>query len=104
MRCKAEFVFVEAGDVEDFRHVAMVKDRIGREVFGDLAEAGLQAGLASRPADTGLGVANNAGGAIDDTSLQQRTKGEVRGGGVAAWVGNQTRRRNSWRWQNSGSP
>ncbi len=88
---KLNSLLFQAGDVEHFRHVAMMEDRVRREVFGDLAEAGLQAGLASRAADAGLGVADNAGGAVDDAGFQQGTKGEVGGGGVAARVRNQAR-------------
>ena len=60
LRGEAELVFFEARDLQHFRHVAMVEDGVRREVFGDLAEAGFQAGLASGAADAGFGVADDA--------------------------------------------
>ena len=57
----------------------------------DFAEAGLQTRLASRAADAGLGIADNAGSAVDHTGLQEGTKREIGGRGIAARVRNQPR-------------
>src|ERR1022692_2865101 len=76
------------------RHVPeVVQDGVRRKVPGDLAEAGLEAGLASRAADTGFGVADDAGGAIDHAGLYQGTERQIGGGGVTARVGNEARGR-----------
>ena len=69
----------------------MIEDRIGREVFGHFAEAGLEAGLAARAADAGFGVADDAGCAVDDAGFEQRPDGQVGGRGIAAGVGDQAR-------------
>ena len=91
LRGEAELVLFEAGDLEHFGDVAVVEDGVRREVFGDFAEAGLEAGLASRAADAGFGVADDAGGAIDHAGFDQRAEGEIGGGGVAAGVGDEAR-------------
>ena len=91
LRGEAELALFEAGDLEHFGDVAMVQDGVRREVFGDLAEAGFEAGLASRAADAGFGVADDAGGAIDHAGFDERAEGEVGGGGVAAGVGDEAR-------------
>ena len=49
--------------------MAMLEDGIGRKVFRDLAEAGFQRWFSARSAHAGLGVAHNAGIAVDYTSL-----------------------------------
>ncbi len=69
----------------------MVQNRIRRKVFGDFAEAGLQAGLAPGAADARLGIADDPRRTVDDPGLQQRTEGEIRGGRVAARVRDQPR-------------
>ena len=61
LRGEAEFALFEAGGLQHFRHVAVVQDRVGGEVLGDFAEAGLEAGLAARAADARFGVADDAG-------------------------------------------
>ena len=86
LRGEAEFVFFEARDLQHFRHVAMVEDGVRREIFGDLAEARFQAGLASGAADAGFGVAHDAAGAIDYASLHKGADGQIGGGGVTAGI------------------
>src|ERR1035441_3979314 len=67
----------------------MVENGVRREVFGDLAEAGVEAGLAPRAADAGFSVADDATGAIDAASLYQGAESEIGGGGVTARVGDE---------------
>ena len=87
---EAEFVLFEAGSLENFWHMTVMENGIDREVVGDFTKAGVQRGLAAGAADAGLGVADNAAGAINDSGFDQRAKGQIGGRGVAAGVGDKT--------------
>lgn len=86
LRGEAELGLFKAGVHEDFRDVAVIEDGVRGEVFGDLAEAGLEAGFAAGAADTAFGVADDARGTVDDTGPGEGREGEAGSGGIAAWV------------------
>ncbi len=67
----------------------VIEHRIGGEVVGDLAKAGLQRGLAAGAAHAGLGVADDSGGSVGDAACDQGLDGEIRGRGVAARIRDQ---------------
>ena len=75
--------------------MAVIEHRIGGEVVGDFAKAGLEAGLAAGAADAGLGVADDSGGSIDHAACDQGLNGKIRGGGIAARVRDQARGANA---------
>ena len=82
-------------DLQHLGHVPVRQDGVGREVLGDLAEAGLEAGLAARAADARFGVADDARGAVDHAGFDQRPDGQVGGRRIAARVGHQARAGNA---------
>ena len=86
---EAELGFFEIGILKDFGDVAVVEERVGREVFGDLAEGGLLAGLTASAGDATLGIANYTGVEMDGTGVDERPDRQIGGGGVAAGVGNE---------------
>src|SRR5580693_7032672 len=89
MRRETEFSLLDSRDHQHLRHMPVVERRIGREVRGDLTEAGVQGWLSSRPAHSRLSVANNAGRTIDCAGGDEWLEGEVCGGRVTTRIRDQ---------------
>ena len=89
LRGERELRLGKTGVLEDFRDMAVMEDRVGREVLGRFAEVSLEGGLAAGAGDAGLGVADDAGGEIEDPGLDEGTESEIGGGGVAAGIGDE---------------
>src|SRR5688572_29957717 len=64
--------------------------RVRRKILGYLTEHRLGARFVPGAADTRLGVAHDARRAVDQPRLDQWPDREIRGGGVAAWIRNET--------------
>ena len=92
---EGELRFIESGDHQHFGHMAVIEHRINREIVGDLAKAGFEAGFAPGAAHAGFGVADDSGGSIGHAAGDQRLNREIRGGGITAGVGNQARGANA---------
>ena len=86
LRRETEIAFLETGDHENLRHVAVVENRVCRKVPCHLAERRLQGGLATRAADTGFGIADNTRSHIHHAGFHQRLDGKVRSRGIAAGI------------------
>src|SRR5262249_52110915 len=94
LRREAEFALLEPGDLQYLRHMPVHQYRVRRKVLRYRGEDVLGRRLVPGPANTALGVTNDAGSAIHHASLHKRADREVRRGRIATWIREQPRRRN----------
>ena len=86
-----ELLRLELQLLQDFAHVAMPEDRVGREIVRHLDEMRCGARLLAGPGDARLRIADYAWFELDQPTPQQRSQRENDGGGVAAGIGDQLR-------------
>ena len=91
LRGEAELAFLESRSTQDLGNVAVIQNRIGRKVLGDLAKAGLERGFASRAANAAFCVADDSEFARDCARFDQRLNRQIRSGRIAARIRDQPR-------------
>ena len=89
MGTEDEFVFRQAGLLQNFRRVAMRKEIVGTKVFIHFDKVKVAAGIFASPGDAGLAIADHGLRGREQTGLRQRTQGENDAGGIAAGIGNE---------------
>ena len=89
LRREAEFAFFQARGAENFRNMAVIEDRISREILGNFTKTGFERRLAPGPTHARLAVANDPGFTDHYARIQQRLDGQIRRGRIAARVRNQ---------------
>ena len=91
---KVEFAFFEAEAVQNFRHVAVPEQSVGREIFRHLHEMRLWRRRLAGSGDARFGIAHDAGRPVHPILFEQRPESAYGSRRIAAGIGNQASRLN----------